>query len=113
MKIEQDERQRINSIKEKEKMQTSKEIEHFKKSTQTVNEKFEKDRNDDDEEDDDKDDDKNKQLIQIKKQIINEVEESLPEPRACKILQVKFTPRVFPTPQRESTQKQENEVGLK
>ena len=101
MKIEQEERECIQSVKEKEKMQTSREIELFKMSNEVVREKKEEKRGEE-------------ETVQKKnqKQVVDEVEEALPEPRVCRTLQVTFTPRVFPTPQRESTQRQENEVSL-
>jgi len=98
MKIEQEERERIQSVKEKEKVQTSKEIEKFKEASLVAAKERPQ---------------AAKQEEQKSKRVVaEEEEEALPAPRACKTLQVKFTPRVFPTPQRESTQRQENEVGV-
>ena len=96
MKIEQEERERIQSVKEKEKVQTSKEIEKFKEASLVAKERSEA----------------AKEEERKSKRVVADEEEALPAPRACKTLQVKFTPRVFPTPQRESTQRQENEVGV-
>lgn len=108
MKLEQEDKERIQSIKESEKKKTTEEIEQFKKLHQQIlsNEI------------------KVPQIEEIREEILPqnstkfiynnaEIKEEKvkihPEPRASSKIQIKFTPRVFPTPSRESTDNAEKE----
>ncbi|CAF0793962.1 unnamed protein product [Brachionus calyciflorus] len=115
MKLEDSERQRIESIKESERKKATEEIENLKKNKSQKNElpalenviseqKFEK----------------TEEISSkpVKKEIFDEVKDSsnetkeedkLPAPRSSGSIQIKFTPRVFPTPSRESQDKLERE----
>ena len=116
MKIEEEERKFITQIKETEKLKATKEIEQFKQisrvpaiphasnnlsscssesESESVQEKkaiFER---------------QPSHNVEVKKEDLD-----LPAPRSASTIQIKFTPRVFPTPCRESTDKQEREVTL-
>lgn len=107
MKIENEQRQFINDVKEAERRQTTKEIEMFKKKQVSSEEEEESSS------EEEKEEDKNifnEPVIDVMKK--EPKQEDLPAPRSATTIQVKFTPRIFPTPQRESTNKQETEVRI-
>lgn len=133
MKIEEEERELIKSIKEAERAKASNEIEAFKAkasqlSTQPKRPASEEEAfsvvgttsdNETDEGSGSESEVGNKAIFDADETTANtgdssgakgEVEALLPAPRATQTIQVKFTPRVFPTPQRESTNRQETEV---
>ena len=100
-------------MKEAERQKTTNEIENFKKSqieTPRDSTEFKKKaiaKNED--KDIFKLEEFNKALAQIE---TKSSEKELPMPRSSGNIQVKFTPRVFPTPSRESQETQEKEVRL-
>ena len=118
MNLENEQRQLINNIKETERIQTTKEIEIFKQQKEskslaliTPKEQILSDREDCCSSDEEKQDKNIFDEPIVKVKIKEPEQEDLPAPRSTSTIQVKFTPRIFPTPQRESTNKQETEVN--
>lgn len=111
--MEENERDRITSIKESEKSKVNQEIEFFKEAAKVEDPLFteivEK-----------KKISENKNSKSIEKLIFNDMiensqkfsyDEQFIAPRSNGIINFKFTPRVFPTPSRESQDKQEKDVN--
>lgn len=114
MNIEQNERAHIQGIKDAEKQQTTKEIEIFKELKQVETAVLSQPEHAYPA--DPPIEQENKLVFNdfeepIKDNSNFKIEEDLPAPRAARTVQIKFTPRVFPTPQRESTERQEKEVN--
>jgi dyslexia susceptibility 1 candidate gene 1 protein len=128
MKIEQEERDLIKNIKEAEKLKASNEIEAFKaaaKLSKVVSNDFASgsggEEYDNEMESNEKaifEDEKAEPtpplppLVETDMVTLRNADRNA-GPRASQTIQIKFTPRVFPTPQRESTSRQETEVGLR
>lgn len=119
MKLEADERALITSIKEAEKKQTTLEIEEFKvapakKSTLALTQSKPIESLEASSDTDSEQNEKNLFTEESAPNLLPNIEpiseiKDLPEPRATRTIQITFTPRVFPTPQRESTNRQETE----
>ncbi|CAI9615316.1 unnamed protein product [Staurois parvus] len=114
MKIDEEERKRIETIKEEERWKASEELERFKEQrTEEEQRKIQKEQQRREEE-------KRKNAINKSKNANNQKphlqasekpasEKILPPTRKCCSIQIQFTPRVFPTAVRESRLAEEEE----
>ncbi|XP_787717.1 dynein assembly factor 4, axonemal [Strongylocentrotus purpuratus] len=110
MRLENEEREKIHEIKQTEIRQATEEIEDWKKKHQVLpgdepHPAYMTGHDDGDDEHDEEDDDEVHHTPEDKKALIDK----LPPPRTRQNISVTFTPRVFPTPMRESRVHEEDE----
>ncbi|XP_056428343.1 dynein axonemal assembly factor 4 isoform X2 [Hyla sarda] len=113
MKIDEDERKRIELVKEEERRKASEELEKFKEQQRIEEEKRKIQREQKRKEEEKKRNSLNKSMFSHSPQPCiqekHKIEKSVPPTRKCGSIQIHFTPRVFPTALRESRLAEEEE----